>query len=464
MIVFIIFPINGIQIGNLKLHFFDKTAYLKLNDDDGIIELKNEINLDSIIAREKFILDSLKKVEELIRKKYEDSVLNAEKKIQFPNNDITILFPFFKKLEKAKNNKVRIMHYGDSQIEADRISGRLRERLQKDFGGLGAGAYAVIPATRKISIKNEYSSNWIRRTGFGPYIDTIVKHKKYGALFSFCELKPEMADSALLYEGWIKIGKPTKSYKNCRNYTNFDIYFTNRDTATFTYLLSDSIIRVDTIFPTELIQKKSLSFNRAPTYFEIKIKSKSSPLVYGIALEGENGVVVDNIPLRGASGTEFARIDKTSLTEMLTQLSPDLFLLEFGGNAIPHIKSAERSERYGNYFKSQIKMLKRINPKAQVIVIGPADMAKKENTSFVSYPFIDEVRAALKKAAFETKSCYWDTYLNMGGKGSIQEWVNLKPPLAARDYIHFTNKGAIEVSDMFIADLMECYAFYKNNK
>ena len=50
------------------------------------------------------------------------------------------------------------MHYGDSQIEADRISGRLRERLQKDFGGLGAGAYAVIPATRKISIKNEYSS------------------------------------------------------------------------------------------------------------------------------------------------------------------------------------------------------------------------------------------------------------------------------------------------------------------
>ena len=93
-------------------------------------------------------------------------------------------------------------------------SGRLRERLQKDFGGLGAGAYAVIPATRKISIKNEYSSNWIRRTGFGPYVDTIVKHKKYGALFSFCEIEPIKKDSSLIYEGWIKIGKPTKSYKH----------------------------------------------------------------------------------------------------------------------------------------------------------------------------------------------------------------------------------------------------------
>ena len=92
-------------------------------------------------------------------------------------------------------------------------------------------------------------------------------------------------------------------------------------------------------------------------------------------------------------------------------------------------------------------------------MIGPADMAKKESTSFISYPYINEVRKALKKAAFETNSCYWDTYLNMGGEGSIQDWVKLKPPLAARDYIHFTNKGAREVADMFIADLMECYTF-----
>ena len=70
----------------------------------------------------------------------------------------------------------------------------------------------------------------------------------------------------------------------------------------------------------------------------------------------------------------------------------------------------------------------------------------------------------LKKAAFETNSCYWDTYLNMGGEGSIQDWVKMKPPLAARDYIHFTNKGAREVADMFIADLMECYTVYKENK
>ena len=95
------------------------------------------------------------------------------------------MFSFFKKLENAKTKKVRIMHYGDSQIEGDRISGRLRERLQKEFGGNRAGLSAVIPATRKISLKNIPSTNWVRKTGFGPYIDKSVEHKKYGALFFF---------------------------------------------------------------------------------------------------------------------------------------------------------------------------------------------------------------------------------------------------------------------------------------
>ena len=38
---------------------------------------------------------------------------------------------------------VRIVHYGDSQIEVDRISGYLRYKLQQQFGGSGPG---LIPA------------------------------------------------------------------------------------------------------------------------------------------------------------------------------------------------------------------------------------------------------------------------------------------------------------------------------
>ena len=124
--VFFIFPKNGIHIGQLNLHFFDKTAYLDSNLNAEPIELKNEINLDSIIAREKFLVDSINKAEALIRKKYEDSVLNAEKKIQFPHNDITILFPFFKKLEKERSAlKMNILLIGFAEPGLDPILTRL---------------------------------------------------------------------------------------------------------------------------------------------------------------------------------------------------------------------------------------------------------------------------------------------------------------------------------------------------
>ena len=102
----------------MQFSFFDKSRFYVT---DTIIEkeiIKKEINKDSILAAHKMIEDSIKREQELLRQKYLDSVLNAEKKIQFPNDDITILSSFFKKLDKAKNKKVRIMHYEDSQIEA----------------------------------------------------------------------------------------------------------------------------------------------------------------------------------------------------------------------------------------------------------------------------------------------------------------------------------------------------------
>ena len=90
----------------MQFNFFDKSRFYVT---DTIIEkeiIKKEINKDSILAVHKMIEDSIKREQELLRQKYLDSVLNAEKKIQFPNNDITILSSFFKKLDKAKKRRL----------------------------------------------------------------------------------------------------------------------------------------------------------------------------------------------------------------------------------------------------------------------------------------------------------------------------------------------------------------------
>ena len=445
----------------LALNFPNKSDFSQKVFTEDSVQVST-INLDSIIEVENKRKDSLLLAEKIRLKIYADSILKAQKRIQYPNNDLSVLFPFFKKLKNAKSQKVRIMHYGDSQIEADRISGRLRERLQKDFGGNGAGAYAVIPATRKISNQNKISSDWDRYTGFGPYVDSSVKHKNYGALFSFCKIKMDSSvlDSNSLCNGIIKVYKPKKAYRHSRNYQQFDIYYSAEVDVNIKYTLNDTTIIDDTLRKNKDITKKSISFNKAPESLELQFKAKVSPLIYGISLEGSNGVVVDNIPLRGASGTEFAKISYQSLKQMHDLLEPNLFILEFGGNAIPHIKNNKRAERYGRYFKKQILKIKQANPSAIILVIGPGDMAKKEQTDLVSYPFIEKVRNELKKAAFETNSCFWDMYLNMGGENAIVEWSKKTPSLAARDYIHLTNAGARKIADLFIENLMEDFEYY----
>jgi hypothetical protein len=451
------YPKEGIKVYGHDFHFFTMGENTK--EKESISEAMITINIDSLVQVAKQKKDSLELVSKILKQKLLDSILLSQKTIQYPNNDKSILFSFFEKLDNAKIKKVRIMHYGDSQIEADRITSRLRERLQKEFGGYGAGAFSVIPATRKLAIKTEYSSNWRRKTGFGPYIDTAIDHKNYGALFAFSKYLTDSVKN----KGEIDIFKPTKAYKHGRYYQQLNIYYTNSDSTQLTVINEDSILFSDTLKITNKISQLSFNFNSTPSQLSLQFTGNNSPLLYGISTEGKTGVVVDNIPLRGASGTEFSKIDYNGLKNMHELLSPALFILEFGGNSIPYMKTKESCERYGNWFKKQIQKLQKINPEANFIIIGPGDMSTKDKTELITYPLLINVRDELRDAALETNSCFWDMYLNMGGENSIQEWAKEAPALAAKDYIHFTNLGARKIADMFISDLMEDYKSFKMN-
>ena len=73
-----------------------------------------------------------------------DTSLNT---IQFPKGSATFE-PFFKKLDTLvfeNKGKVRILHIGGSHLQADVISGRIREHLIKEYPGASAGRGFVFP-------------------------------------------------------------------------------------------------------------------------------------------------------------------------------------------------------------------------------------------------------------------------------------------------------------------------------
>ena len=66
-------------------------------------------------------------------------------------------------LDSLRNSKgqVRVMYYGDSQIEGDRITSYLRRTLRKGCGGTGPGLLLpLMPVMYTKSVWLKSSSNW----------------------------------------------------------------------------------------------------------------------------------------------------------------------------------------------------------------------------------------------------------------------------------------------------------------
>jgi hypothetical protein len=97
-----------------------------------------------------------------------------------------------------------------------------------------------------------------------------------------------------------------------------------------------------------------------------------------------------------------------------------------------------------------------------ILLIGISDMSHREGNSFVSYPNIEKIRDAQRDAAFRAGVAFWDCYQAMGGKNSMPNWVYANPPLASKDFVHFSLRGSNLIAEMFYSALMDSYNKYLN--
>lgn len=462
-LIMFVFPAKGVQVGSSTIQFPTiNDFFVPKIEQDSLAKVEEDLTelFDSTVV--------VTQIDSTVIQYKLDSLKQFRKSLQLNDKGKSAIHRFFAALDNAKQKKVRIMHYGDSQIEADRITSYLRNELQKKFGGYGVGLFPIIQVAPKMSVNTEYSDNWKRYPGFGRK-DTTVKHMKYGALMAFCRYAPipqsSIINDSLNHEAWIKIKKPRASYGRTKSYIQLRVFLSNSHTNINYNITADGInISEGTIAANTPFQTLKANFDKTPEEITISFNGNDSPDVYGISLEGSHGIVMDNIPLRGSSGTIFSKQDATLLGNMYASLSPNLIIMEFGGNTIPYTKSDKSALQYGRWFKSQINFMKKRNPNAAILVIGPGDMSVKEKTEYVTYPYLEAVRDAMKDAAISSGCIFWDMYEVMGGKNSMPKWVNAEPSLAASDYIHFSPKGAKKIAKEFSVKLFDMYNEYKGIK
>jgi len=461
--VSIIFPKNGIKINsNLTLYFPTLDELLTVDNeyaDINDILLKN-IDIDSLLlSRLKDTDDSL-----ILNP---DELKRTIQQLEYGKDGQDVLHSFFNKLKSVKQDKtlIRVMHYGDSQIECDRISSFLRYRLQNQFGGCGIGLMPVVqPFDYQFALSVLPSENWKRYTSYGKS-DTSITHRNYGFLASFCRFAPVYNDSinndTLLYTASVTVTPGVSGYNNARKFRQFRIFYGNNKKPVHIEIANNNNTYTDTLQISSSIFVKNWVFDDYTDNLQIQLKGYDSPDVYALAFDDTYGVAVDNIALRGNSGTIFTSLNYNNLSASFNNIKTELFILQFGGNVLPWIDSEDDCKSYARSFLAQLKRLKSIKPDAGIIVVGPADKSVKEKDKYVSYKYIEPLIKEMKKAAFEGGAAYWDIYKAMGGKNSMPSWVNAE--LAGTDYIHFSTQGASIIANMLYNALIYDYNKYMNS-
>ena len=483
------YPSGIIPIGNdFELRFFSKEELLHPGErpmvdishivaaiDTGITRTTVPMPAADSTAKDKPVPDTLPSTPAPVR-----FVVRA---IEYPPGGDTCLLGFFEALQNIKTDRshIRLLHYGDSQIEGDRITSVLRYYFQSDpeIGGCGAGLLPVKDVLQgRLAVGIKSSDNWIE---YSSYLKKhLSPHHDYGLLARYYRYIP-YPDSALLalydslradslplpaadtVRAWWKVEKRRLGYPSARRAEIFriiynhnprplpvDLVFGGRDTL------------VDSLPATDRSLIRNFPLDTAFTSVWLHFNAPYSPDIYGFALDCNEGLEVDNIGLRGSAVVNFATMNVHELSRQLRFLNVKMVILQFGVNVVPYV-----TEKYGFYeqlFYRNLKALKKAMPDMSVLVIGVSDMARKEGTGYASYPNIEKIRDAQRRAAFRAGCAFWDLYEAMGGHNSMLSWVQHDPPLANDDYTHFLPAGSRLIGKMIYDAIMKEYDAYRNEK
>ncbi len=348
-------------------------------------------------------------------------------------------------------SQVRIMYFGDSQIEGDRLTSYLRSDLRKGRSGTGPGLFLpLMPVSYTRSVFVRASSNW-KRYNYLSYKNREISHNGFGPLMSFCRYMPENARQINPVGAWVRIVPSKLADSTTSRYDFLKILYRNTQGDVKIEVRGNKILlATDTLKTgTEIREFVCPLYNSRDIL--IDFNGRTSPDIYGISIESKTGIIVDNIPQRGSAGLEFTMIDSNNLRESLKLLSPDLIILHYGLNIVKNIR-----DDYLYYEKGlfrQISRLKSVLPGVPVVVVGVTDMAFGSGETVRSYPNLPDIIVAQKKASEDAGAIFWDAREAMGGNASIIKWFRMEPPLAKKDMVHFTDIGTDTLARMMISDL-----------
>ena len=350
---------------------------------------------------------------------------------------------------------IRVMHWGDSTIAADGITGQVRRRLQERFGDGGPGFLAIEVDPRwgmRPGIVRTHTGDWSTQT----ITFAGAAENRYGLAGTVSTA--DEAASVLL------AGLRIEGRRQLLN--RFDVHYQSRPGAGSFELRpqAGSPKEVSTASEEVVDRFVSLSSSGGSRTLRLSTQGDGPVTLYGVSLETQGpGITWECL---GVAGSSIASMDKRQgrrhLAGQVRRREPSLLVYQTGGNELtyPLLLKGE-GEGYEQAYRRVLRMLRAGQPEASCLVVGPLDQAMRERGKVVSKPALDRMIAVQRRAAKGEGCGFWDSRHAMGGEGGFARWLYHEPAYAWSDLMHLSLGGLDLVGDTLADALLHSYELWR---
>lgn len=374
----------------------------------------------------------------------------VERIIDFNDSVSSGMQPFYDALSQSGRRVVRIAYYGDSFIEGDVMTSDLRQMLQQRYGGMGAGWIDgandgnTLRETIKVSSRSlaehmsmNRSSYHAENTGISERYDDILSGSRLDIQGTVTYPKAYQWDRAQLFmrtHGGLLLWQNSESGRVSRK-----VHIAGSP-------------HVQSISITARMHDVNYSFSNVTSH----------SYLYGVALEGRNGIVLDNFGMRGNAGINIRKIPQQTLRDFARMRPYDLIVLQYGMNAYSPQSTPEDIQVYFKQMTHTVENLRAAYPHASILLVGTPDRGQRTANGIGTMKGLPEFIAQQQQFAANMNVPFYNLFEAMGGEGAMGRMVQDKK--AEKDYIHIRSSGGRDIARQLFNSINAGYANYKRKR